>query len=165
MDGLLTLTSLGSLIGLLLTAVTIWVTWAKLRPEKNKLESEASLTAVQAAEIVASKALDLMSNMEATLQFEKSRMTETLQQVRSELAASQNEVKGLLGNVQQSSEVIRDREKTINQLQRRCNVLLYHLKDYAKAIQDLVEQVESLGHKPNYKLSDEIDWREWERDL
>jgi len=146
----LTTENLLSFIGIIGGLMAVWATWKKLKPERKKLEAEATHTNITSSALVADKALDLLEQMEKTLSLEQVRMKLEVKAVESRLVASQEEVTDLMSDVDLLKKVNDSKKTIIFQLEERLRVGDHYLKEYARAISELLSQFEELEVIPKY---------------
>lgn len=97
----------------------------------KKLEVETSETNIKGAALVADKALELLQQMEKTLQAEKARMIEREEGLQGRVVALQEEISDLLDDLQTLKNTLAEKDyelhefmKYIRQCVRVINLLL-----------------------------------------
>ncbi len=120
-----------ALLAVMGTGLTVWIAWKKLVPEMKKLEVETSETNIKGAALVADKALELLQQMEQTLQAEKARMVEREEGLAGRVVALQEEISDLLDDLQTLKNTLAEKDyelhefmKYIRQCIRVINLLL-----------------------------------------
>lgn len=125
--------------------LTAWIAYQKLKPQKRQIEVEAEYKEVEAAAVVADKAMALLGQMEESLSQERARLVERNVDLMAQLAASQGEVEDLLQDkVDLRKEIDRLTDQNFR-LHSRYDKVIEYLKQYAETIEQLKKIVKDAG--------------------